>query len=57
MNKLHVNQDTNDGIEIYYEKLKDKLKRMNGKLKGKILGWLIFNLLIIYSFIIIMYKL
>ncbi len=57
MNKLHVNQDTNDGVEIYYEKLKDKLKRMNGKLKGKILGWLIFNLLIIYSFIIIMYKL
>jgi hypothetical protein len=57
MNKLHVNQDKNDGVEIYYEKLKDKLKRMNGKLKGKILGWLIFNLLIIYSFIIIMYKL
>jgi len=56
MNKLHANQDTNDGVDICYENLKDKLKRMNAKLK-KILGWLIFNLLIMYSLIIIMYKL
>jgi hypothetical protein len=57
MNKLHANQNTNDGVEFYYENLKDKLKRMNGKLKVKILGWLIFNLLMMYSLIIIMYKL